>query len=314
MPGFLTHYIAGQTVLNSASPKITKRIKKYDRLFNLGTQGPDIFFYYLPGLIRKCSRQLGGEMHKNNLGIFISHMAYIAKKTPSPKCDCIFTYTAGLIMHYVVDVHAHPYVYAKVYKEGAPKIKNSATHRHFETSIDIALLKLLSGEKPANYSQWELINAETEHMATAAKAMSHAIRQVYDRVVPSRHVLQAMRHMISLTRLLRSKKGRRKKWTALLENITVGENIFSSLVHEQDVDKATDYLNRKHTPWQAPWKTAETCTDSFVDRFMAATAEGLTLIDSLYNYVYSDLTMQALSEKLGNRSLQTGADCGQIIW
>jgi len=313
MPGFLTHYIAGQTVMSSAGPKITRKINKYDRLFNLGTQGPDIFFYYLPGIIRKNSRNIGGEMHSNDLGIFIAHMAYIAKKTGSPKCDCIFSYTAGLIMHYLVDVHAHPYVYAKVYKEGAPKIKNSADHRHFETCIDIALLKLLCGEKPAEYSQWELINAETEHMATAAKAMSHAIRKVYRRKIPSRHVYQAMQHMIKLTWLLRSRKGRRKKWTALVENITIGENIFSSLVHDQEVDNSIDYLNSKHAPWQPPWG-APACTDSFADRFMAATNEGLQLITALHDYVYGDLTLQALGKILGNRSLQTGAPCGEISW
>jgi len=314
MPGFLTHYIAGQTVLNSAGPKISKKIQKFDRLYNLGTQGPDIFFYYLPGIVRKSSRNIGGEMHKNNLGLFISHMAYIAKKNTGANCDCIFSYTAGIIMHYLVDVHAHPYVYASVYKEGARDIKNSADHRHFETSIDTALLKHLSGEKPARYKQWELINAENEHMATASKAMSHAIRQVYGRVVKSRHIYRAMRHMIGLTRLLRSKSGRRKQWTATVENLTVGENIFSSLVHTPDLDKDIDFLNVKHKTWAPPWDATATSSDSFVDRFMAATDEGLVLINALYDYVYGELSVQEFGHKLGNRSLQTGAPSGQIEW
>jgi len=314
MPGFLTHYIAGQAVYNSIDQNIRNIIEKDERLYNLGTQGPDIFFYYLPGIIRKCSRNIGGQMHKNDLGLFIARMAHTAKNSKNAERDIIFAYTAGLAMHYMVDVHAHPYVYAHVYKHDAPGIKNSADHRHFETSVDIALLKLVSGKTPADYSQWELIKAEPNHMVVAAKAMSRAINLVYHRKIPPHQVYQAMRHMINITRLLRSLKGRRKKWTALIEGLTVGEPIFSSLVHAQEVDGATDYLNQQKTPWKAPWETAETCTDSFVDRYNAAVNEGLQIVQSLYSYIYGDLTLKALGEKLGNRSLQTGAPCSLNLW
>ncbi|MCL2285092.1 MAG: zinc dependent phospholipase C family protein [Firmicutes bacterium] len=316
MPGFLTHYIAGQAVLNSAEPDIQKIIAKDERLYNLGTQGPDIFFYYFPGIIRKRSRDIGGQMHKNDLGLFIARMAHLAKKAAGDERDLIFAYTAGIVMHYMIDVHSHPYVYAKVYNENATGIKNSADHRAFETAIDIALLKLVSGKKPADYSQWELIRAEAEHLIVAAKAMSRVIKLVYDRTIPPQDVYRAMRHMIQLTRLLRSRKGRRKKWTALVENLTVGEPLFSSMVHEQEVDEATDYLNHQRTPWKAPWEDedAEHCTDSFFDRYNAAVDEGLEIIQSLYDYVYGDLPLKTLGDKLGNRSLQTGAPCSQNLW
>jgi len=253
-------------------------------------------------------------MHKNDLGLFIARMAHFAKKSQDAERDLLFAYTAGLSMHYMVDVHAHPYVYAKVYQEGVSNIKNSADHRKFETAIDIALLKLVSGKKPADYSQWELICAESGHLAVAAKAMSKAIKLVYDRIVPPKDVYQAMRHMIKLTRLIRSRKGRRKKWTAIVENLTVGEHIFSSLVHDQEVDSCVDYLNEQKKPWKAPWETAESCTDSFVDRYHSAVEEGLQIIQNLYAYVYGDLPLITLGEKLGNRSLQTGAPCAKIIW
>jgi len=327
MPGFLTHYIAGQAVFNSTNPEIHDIIKKSEKLYNLGAQGPDIFFYYLPGIIRKRSRNLGGEMHKNDLGLFIARMAHYAKNIAMPKCgktDClaaaktkqelIFAYTAGLIMHYVVDVHAHPYVYAKVYKEGASDIKNSTDHRLFETAIDVAMLKLVSGKKPADYSQWELIRASRDQMRVAAKAMSHSLKLVYDRTVTTKEVVQAMRHMIQLTRVLRSRDGRRKKWAAIVEGLTIGEPLFSSLVHAQEMDNSTDYLNEKKEPWQAPWETATECTDSFIERFKSATEEGLDIINSLYQYVYGNLSLQELGNILGNRSLQTGCPCSMKVW
>ena len=314
MPGFLTHYIAGQAVLNSTAPEINAVIQKGERLYNLGTQGPDIFFYYLPGIIRKRSRDIGGQMHKNDLGVFIARMAHLAKNAPADERDLIFAYTAGIIMHYMVDVHSHPYVYARTHNDNAPSIKNSADHRHFETSIDTALLKLVSGKKPADISQWELIKAETGHLIVAAKAMSRALKLVYGRVIQPKDVYFAMRHMIRLTRLLRSRKGRRKKWVALIENLTVGEPIFSSMVHTQEIDDSIDYLNEQKKPWKAPWEIEAHCTDSFIDCYNAAVDEGLELVQALYGYVYADLTLKALRQKLGNRCLTTGASCNQIVW
>jgi len=314
MPGFLTHYIAGQAVLNSAGPEINAVIQKGERLYNLGTQGPDIFFYYLPGIIRKRSRDIGGQMHKNDLGVFIARMAHLAKHSPKDERDLIFSYTAGIIMHYMVDVHSHPYVYARTHNDNAPSLKNSADHRHFETSIDTALLKLVSGKKPADISQWELIKAETSHLIVAAKAMSRVLKQVYDRTIHPKDVYYAMRHMIRLTRLLRSRKGRRKKWVAVVENLTVGEPIFSSMVHDQEIDDSVDYLNAQKKPWKAPWEVEALCTDSFIDRYNAAVDEGLELVQALYDYVYGNLPLKTLGQKLGNRCLKTGAPCNQIVW
>jgi len=316
MPGFLTHYIAGQAVLNNLAPDISDIIKKGERLYNLGCQGPDIFFYYFPGHIRKRSRDIGGHMHKNDLGLVIARMAHLAKKSKNSDRDLIFSYTAGIIMHYMVDVHSHPYVYARVHNDDASKIKNSADHHHFETSIDTALLKLVSGQKPADYNQWELIKAETSHLIVAAKAMSIVLKLVYDRVIPPHHVYYAMRHMIRITRLLRSRKGRRKKWAALVESLTVGEPIYSSLVHEQTVDSSVDYLNEQKTPWKAPWESEDAAhsTDTFLDRYNAAVDEGLDLVQLLYGYVYGALPLKAFGAKLGNRCLQTGQPCAKKVW
>jgi len=310
MPGFLTHYISGQALLQMIDPNIQKIIMPCERLYNLGTQGPDIFFYYMPGHLRKRSRGLGTQMHLNDLGIFLTEMAKVAKEAPSSARTVIFSYTAGFIMHYALDANAHPYVYAKTYQDHVPKIKNSADHRKFETAIDIAMLKLLSSKKPADYNQWELIAADNNQMYTASTAVSTALQHVYDREIPAGIVKQAMWHMVQLTRLLQSRKGRRKQWMELMENLTIREPLFSSMVHTQTVSDEHDYLNTKKSPWHAPWENdKETHNDSFVERYHVAVEEGSKMITLLYAYVYKDAELSSLAEKLGNRSLKTGMPC-----
>ncbi|MCL2223906.1 MAG: zinc dependent phospholipase C family protein [Defluviitaleaceae bacterium] len=310
MPGFLTHCIAGKAALQAVSAEIREKITAEERLYNLGTQGPDIFFYYLPGQVRKRSRGIAQEMHGCGLGLFLAYMAKLAKLAPPQEQDTIFAYTAGFLMHYTVDCHAHPYVYARAFVKDAPKIKNSALHRKFETAIDVSLLKLVSGKKPAGINQWELINAPKSGLCIAAEALSHGICAIYNRNVPPKVTRRALQFTINATRLLQSKNGRRKRFMEIAENLVAGEAMASCIIHMQEVPDEDDYLNLKKTEWQAPWSSEEEkYTDSFMERYSAAVEEGAELIETMHSYIYGDLPFEVLTEKLGNRSLKTGLQC-----
>ena len=309
MPAILTHCIAGQAVLNNSDSKIRKIIKQSEQLYNMGTQGPDIFFYYLPGFVRKRSRGIGPQMHKNDLAIFIAKMAKAATLCKSqPGKDIIFSYTAGIIMHYAVDTNSHPYVYAKTFDNSASKIKNSTTHHKFETSLDILMLEMHNGQKPAQCKMWELIDAKKCHRDVASIAASAAIRAVYNRPISKKDVRQAMDYMVNFVKYLQSKKGRRKKIASFVECATIRHPLHASIIHDQEVTDGIDYLNKSKTPWTPPWETANS-TDSFVDRFNLAVDEGLKMVQALYEYVYEDSPIDNLRTLLGNKSLLTGLPC-----
>ena len=308
MPGFLTHYIAGKAALQSVSDDIQAIINADERIYNLGTQGPDIFFYYIPGQVRKRSRGVAQEMHGSGLGLFLVQMAQLAKQAGEER-DTIFAYTAGFAMHYAVDCNAHPYVYAHTFKENALKIKNSADHRKLETAIDVALLKLVSGKTPAGISQWELVNASRDKRNVAAVAMCESIKAVYGREIPVGTARRAMKFMISGTRLLQSKNGRRKRFMQIFEHAVAGEVFVSCIVHMQELGDE-DHLNLKKKPWHPPWLPEEEIfNDTFVDCYNAAVLEGTKMLEALYAFVYEDLPAEKLEEVLGNRSLKTGLPC-----
>ena len=303
MPGFLSHYIAGKAALNGVSAEIREKIERDEKLFNLGTQGPDIFFYYFP------ARAVAQEMHLSGLGLFLAYMARLARESSPPARDTIFAYTAGFLMHYTLDCHAHPYVYARAYNKNAPKLKNSADHRRFETAIDVALLKLVSGKKPAGMDQWELINAGKRGIYVSAAALSQGISEIYGKNISPKIAGRAMKVTVAATRLLQSKNGRRKRFMELVENLTFGESMASCIIHTQEICDERDYLNLQHTPWRAPWEEAETHSDSFPERYNAAVEEGIQLLTAMHEFVYGDLEPRILAEKLGNRSLKTGLPC-----
>ena len=310
MPGFLTHYIAGQALLNVLDPEIQEIIKPSEQLYNIGTQGPDIFFYYVPGLLRKRSRGVGSLMHLCDLGPFLVHMARLVETFENVEDKkIVFSYISGFIMHYMLDANAHPYVYARTHKNNAPKIHNSAEHRKFETAIDVAMLKLVSGEKPANYSQWTLIDAPSNEMLAVSAVMSKALMEIYYRNVLSKEIYKAMRYMVQFTKLLQSRNGRRKRWMEITENLTIGEALYSSMVHMQTLTEAEqhNFLNTQKEPWQSPWEKSQVYSDSFVERYELAIKEGIKMVETLYEFLFIDNTTSL--DIFGNRSLKTGLTC-----
>jgi hypothetical protein len=290
MPGFLSHYIAGKAAQQGCLPEIREKITANERLYNLGTVGPDIFFYYVPGQILKRSRGIAQEMHLGGLGLFIGFMAQAAKESAPRERDTIFAYTAGFLMHYLLDVHVHPYVYARSFNKNSIKIKNSAKHRRFETGIDTALLDLMSGGKPAKIKQWELINAEKSKISVSAGVLSQGISEIYNRNIPPETVCRALKFTINATKFLQMK------------------DIKRDMILRRQPTESNDYLNTEKSPWSTPW-SPEIYSDSFMERYQLAVDEGIQTLEAMYGFVYESLKPVYLAEKLGNRSLKTGMQC-----
>ena len=71
MPGFTTHYIMGMKAYNDLPANQLKHIiAKYRWLYQLGLQGPDIFFYYIPILRHRDYRNVGSYMHEHHVQDF----------------------------------------------------------------------------------------------------------------------------------------------------------------------------------------------------------------------------------------------------
>ena len=301
MPGFLTHYLAGQKLkvcLNEGTQKI---INENEEIFSLGCQGPDIFFYYFPGLMYKHTRGIGTAMHNSNLGMFILD---IANQCREGKGTAIFAYTCGFVMHYALDSSAHPYIYARTTTKGASEIKNAADHRLFETAIDITMLERLLGKKPNDLVQANLIKAPKASLLAAARAASSAIATVYGRAISLSQTYSAMKFMLLFTKFLQTKKGRRKKILRFLEKITIREPLFSCMMHDQHT--SLDVMNMEKHEYTPPWESGKTENYSFIELFDRSIVYGADICKVLHGFVHGAADEDKLAKILGNKSLRTG--------
>ena len=117
MPGFTTHYILGMKAYNDMPQNNLKFIiAKYRWLYQLGLQGPDMFFYNLPVLRHRDHRNVGSYMHEHHVNDFFRcAFTRLSKIESRQQREEGLAFLCGFISHYIGDSICHPYVYGRIH-------------------------------------------------------------------------------------------------------------------------------------------------------------------------------------------------------
>ena len=103
MPASYAHYRFGKQVLADLPGDVRQCIQRFRRMYDLGLQGPDFFFYYHPYL-KTAIGALGNTFHSQTGEEFFTQAAKAATS------DAAKAYLYGLLGHYCLDSTCHPYV------------------------------------------------------------------------------------------------------------------------------------------------------------------------------------------------------------
>lgn len=106
MPASYAHYRFGKALLSAGSAELTCAVLPFRPLFDSGLQGPDFFFYHRP-LKHNDIRSLGTVFHKMTGREFFTGCIRTLKAEPNAAARA---YVYGLLGHYALDAHCHPYV------------------------------------------------------------------------------------------------------------------------------------------------------------------------------------------------------------
>lgn len=317
MPGMITHYLCGQLCLDKLSDtSMSSVIQRNRQLYNLGTQGPDFFFYYLPALWRKRIAGVGGRLHNSRVGQYFGCLVdeVLGLKDKKEK-EAALAYLAGYLTHYALDTHAHPYVY---YMSGfptkgdkRPKLQYSIAHRSFETNLDTQLLRMVTGDKPSQRRLWQLVKVGKSEAGSSAGVISRCLGIVYGIKTDGREVYSAMRSMARLTRVLQAFGGRRKRILLALEGLTLQRGRATSMIHDQEVH--SDYMNMGAKPWFYPWEKTSENISTFMEMFDSAIEDAEKFIRGLDALVSNRATRAEFLSLVGNKSFKSGQDCSKEL-
>ncbi len=332
MAGLFSHLIAGKATSILIDDEHKKLISENKQAYYLGTQGPDLFFYYYTRVFYNSTRPLGQKLHKERVGKFLSELVYQTKQIKNDNDRAIATsYLLGYLSHYVVDAYTHPYVYYKAGFSTRKKFKlsprNSWYHRTIENNIDDVLLDYFYNnanehhhsigealELPEKYKQvykyFKMPKQDTKVIATLIKT---AILSTYDINIDSDRIRSAINQMLLTLTILEAKSSRHEKLIILEDNVRFSDVDVERLKHIQDLNCRKDYFNFGHGEWSAPWDLDIKSNDDFFQLMSNAVYESVDICGDVLKYFDGKITFNDLMDVIKNRSLAHGSDCVELV-
>ena len=137
MPASYAHYRFGKRLLPSLPADVRQTIQRFRRMYDMGLQGPDFFFYYNV-LMKTATGDLGKTFHRQTGQEFFT----VAGKAATS--DAAKAYLYGLLGHYCLDSTCHPFV------NQLDKI-GEARHVPLESELERFLLALDKEPSPEAY-------------------------------------------------------------------------------------------------------------------------------------------------------------------
>lgn len=324
MPGFTTHYILGVRAYNRLDSNSLKHIiSKYRWLYQLGLQGPDMFFYNIPILRHRDYRNVGSYMHEAHVNDFFANALYEIQGFDSKqKRDQAVSYISGFLCHYVGDYICHPYVYGRI---GHSKERNSAyiygLHAALENDIDTLLLRRFKKKKTSEFNQAATLALNGFEMQFVSDYLSRVINKTYYPITYKNNfrVTPAMVHRSILAmrfgvRTLADPTGRKKSGINALESIFLKSPIVSQKILSDKVVNVDKCFNLSHELWKNPWDAGIYSTESFPELFEKCVQRCESIFESFNAEIISGrfrtTDFHRLLLNIGNYSYHSGLDVG----
>lgn len=321
MPGFTTHYIMGMKAFNDMPNNQLKFIiSKYRWLYQLGLQGPDMFFYNIPILRHRDYRNVGSYMHEHHVSAFFQcYMRHIAQEESKQQRERSLAYFCGFLSHYIGDSICHPYVYGRIgYDVANPSNLHHGMHASLENDIDAILLLKYKKKKPSQFNQAATICLNGLEMQFISNFLADCINETYYPIsyknnfqVTPRMIHRSILAMRFGCRTLADPNGKKRNGIAFFENIFLNNPIASAKLVTDEVSNPRECLNLDHEIWCNPWDKRLASNASFPELFRQTLAIHNSVFYLLNNSISctedekDSLWLRIISE-LGSYSYHSG--------
>lgn len=314
MPAFISHYLFGLDIYNrmeNLSVKKTIHDNRYS--YNLGLQGPDLFFYNLPMVFGPNEQNVGGLMHEQNVNVFFYHYMNQLFSLSTKEFPIGFSYLCGLLCHYCLDVHLHPYIYFRSGFRTDEKDSSKKTfpaHAQMESQLDTILLKMKKNIPPSKFKQSATLAISSREVDLISELMSRSVTKAF----PINNVdllsKEAFKKTVFYTKLgtvfLHDSTGLKRKVLRKIEQGLHVDHVLSSLIVTDALTDSLDICNNNHSSWANPWDLKITSTASVEELYN----DSLNHYKSFLPYLYSfnKDSIHFLLSLIGNKSYHSGLD------
>lgn len=310
MPGFAVHYLFGEEIRRQYEENyVTKCISRHLEVYNMGLQGPDLFFYFfLSPLFYK--KNIGSIMHTKDIGKFKKNFITGIREIENKDERMIaIAYFAGFLGHCTLDKICHPFVYAVTDYEHKGKDYFSK-HVDLETEIDSLYIKKYKNMDLYYFRKKETINITNVEIEVVAQIFVNAFIRTYPNVVLNNKRMQLVINIFKeSSNIFNDRYGIKKKVVGFFENLILKRKTISPMfIVERPLNRQEDFLNIEKKVWHSPWEKEILRNESFPELFKIALEEYGKVLDELDVYLRNGKE-QMLNLVVENASLHSGLDC-----
>lgn len=292
MPGFATHIIMGEQCIDRlADCRLRNELISCPVSYNLGLQGPDIYFYYPLCQLRNGLRNIGSIMHDGGTREYFSVSMDIIRGMENGSVKSYFSsYLAGFISHYLTDVYCHPYVYSKIGYNPRQIKRDTARHARLENEIDLIMLRSYKGIYPKQFRIAPLLAYSEVEKAALSVFMSDSITGTY-------------RDSFDKSREFSLSEGTASHVLAFFRKEV-------TLRKPPDIckDQEEEVLNLDKHVWKNSWDASVRSDKSFPELFISALDRTVVAYNMFNSFLQtgSPELKRRLLDFLGNRSYHSG--------
>lgn len=154
MASTYAHHRLGKQLLPALPGDVKQCITRFRRMYDMGLQGPDFFFYHNPFMKTKAG-ELGYRFHGQSGKVFFEQACKAANS------EAARAYLYGLLAHYCLDSVSHPFIKEKE-KSGEGR------HAPMEKEFDRYLMAMDGLESPHTQDLGKMIRLTRGECVTVA--------------------------------------------------------------------------------------------------------------------------------------------------
>ncbi len=156
MPAFYAHYRFGREVAELLDGEILEIVKKHREQFDIGLQGPDVFFFYKPLTGGGKPASYGHQLHRAPAYHFFERGRDVIEKKGVLGKE--YAYLMGVICHFILDSQCHGYIDSQVKETGV-------AHLEIEEEFEKELLRR-DDKNPVSFPLSPLVPCDKETIET----------------------------------------------------------------------------------------------------------------------------------------------------
>ena len=263
------------------SSLVQSAIRSHPKSFLLGSNGPDILFYYKvfpweDQVLNKEIAAYGSLVHVEHVNDFYTYALNFIRNIEDPKRKEILTaYLAGHFMHWSLDSLAHPFVF---YRSGEIAGATKFWHYRYESMIDSLMVTYYKRKQLTDLKASRFVNVSREERRIIASFYQAVLKDVFKIDTEAIIIDSAIN---SFKKILHFLYDPQNIMTPIVKKMQSKPWEFTSHMVNSQIDAEYDVLNLKKEAWSNPTDINDVSNLSFIDLYEESVELGGVLIDAL---------------------------------